>query len=302
MDHAVPLVDLHRHLDGSLRPSTVAALAAGRGAPVPADLPFSPGMGLAEALSRFGFTLTLLESPAAVERVASEMCEDARAEGVTTLEIRFAPQLHRGARPEVILDAALAGAAGRAGLILCGLYGEHPSVLLGLVELAARRRGVVGVDLAGGPLPSHAYRLEDYAAVFHRAEALGLGRTVHAGEGRPPQEIRAAIEVLRAQRIGHGTTLLDDPTVVELVLARGVVIEACPTSNVHTGVIACVEEHPLPRWLELGVRACVCADNTLLSATSAAEELRRVAAIPGMDPAKLRAVVSCGHEAAFVRC
>jgi adenosine deaminase len=297
----LPLADLHRHLDGSLRPATVSELAAERVLEVPPDLPFSPGMGLDAALARFAFTLSLLDTQAAVARVAAEMCEDAAAEGVTTLEIRFAPQLHRGAPPEAILDAALSGVAGRAGLVLCGLYGEPPEILGLLVDAAARRKGVVGIDLAGGPLPGHRHRLADYGPVFRRAEDLGLGRTVHAGEGRPPAEIREAIEILHAQRIGHGTTLLDDPAVVDLVLSRGVVIEACPTSNVHTGVIPRVEAHPLPRWLDLGVRACVCADNTLLSATTAAEELRRVAAVPGMDEAKIRAAVAHGHAGAFSR-
>ncbi len=258
-------------------------------------------MGLEAALSRFAFTLSLLEEPEAVRRVAAEMCEDAAAEGVTTLEIRFAPQLHRGAPPEAILDAALEGAAGRAGLVLCGLYGEPPEVLRRLVEAAATRPGVVGIDLAGGPAPGHAFGMEDYAAAFQRAEALGIGRTVHAGEGRPPAEIRAAVEILRAQRIGHGTTLLDDPAVADLVIARGVTIEACPTSNVHTGVIPSVAAHPLPRWLDRGVRACVCPDNTLLSAVDAPEEHRRAAAIPGMDEDKLRAAIAAGHAAAFRR-
>lgn len=295
----LPLADLHRHLDGSLRPSTVAELADRAGVAVPADLVFSTGMGLEAALARFAFTLSLLTTPESVERVASEMCEDAAAEGVSTLEIRFAPPLHRGAPPEEILDAAISGARGRAGILICGLYGEPPHLLLALIEAAARRRGVVGVDLAGGPMPGHIHRLEDYASVFRRAAELGLGRTVHAGEGRPAAEIRVAVETLGAQRIGHGTTLLDDPAVLDLVLERGVVIEACPTSNVHTGVIAGVEDHPLPRWLSLGVRACVCADNTLLSATTAREELRRVAGIPGMDEARLRAAVEHGHRGAF---
>jgi adenosine deaminase len=296
-----PLADLHRHLDGSLRPATVAELADERGLAVPRDLAFSPGMGLLDALSRFAFTLSLLDTQAAVARVAAEMCEDAAAEGVTRLEIRFAPQLHRAAPPEAILDAALSGAAGRAGIILCGLYGEPPDVLLALVHAGARRRGVVGIDLAGGPSPAHAFRLEDYAPAFRRAEELGLGRTVHAGEGRAVTEVRTAIETLHAQRIGHGTTLLDDPAVVDLVRDRGVTIEACPTSNVHTGAVARVAAHPLPRWLDLGVRACVCADNTLLSGTNAAEELRRVAAIPGMDHAKILRAVQHGHDAAFPR-
>lgn len=307
-----PLADLHRHLDGSLRPSTLAEFAARAGVAVPADLAFSPGMGLDAALSRFAFTLSLLQTPEAVRRVAAEMCEDAAAEGVTTLEIRFAPQLHRGApspwgreRPhtpaEAILDAAVEGAAGRAGIVICGLYGEDPAVLLALVEASASRPGVVGIDLAGGPAEGHQWKLLDYAPAFCRAMDLGLGRTVHAAEGRPAVEIRLAVEALGATRIGHGTTLLEDETALDLVFSRGVVIEACPSSNVHTGVIARLEDHPLPQWIDEGVRVCVCADNTLLSATTAREELERVMRIPGMNEAKRAAVIKTGHQAAFKR-
>lgn len=290
------LADLHRHLDGSLRPATVAELAAARGLAVPPDLTFFPGMGLHAALARFRFTISLLDTLEAIRRVAAEMCEDAVEEGVTTLEIRFAPQLH-GPPIEAVVEAALEGIAGRAGLILCGLYGEDPSVLARLVDAA--RPGVVGIDLAGGPTPTHTIRLADYATPFRRAAERGLGRTVHAGEGRPPAEIREAIEVLGAQRIGHGTTLLDDPAVVDLVLQRGITIEACPTSNFHTGVIPAVAAHPLPRWLDLGVRVCVCSDNTLLSAVTAADEVASAAAMPGMTAEKVSQIVRFGHEAAF---
>jgi adenosine deaminase len=300
--HSPSLADLHRHLDGSLRPSTLAELAEKAGKPVPPDLGFTAAMGLEAALSRFAFTLSLLQEPPTVARIAAEMCDDAAAEGVTTLEIRFAPQLHHGAEPEAIVDAALEGAAGRAGIVLCGLYGEPPDVLQRLVDIAAPRPGVVGIDLAGGPAPGHSFGMRDYAPAFRRARDLGLGRTVHAGEGgRPAEEIRTAVELLGAQRIGHGNTLLDDPEVVALVIERGVTIEACPTSNVHTGIIPSVEAHPLAAWLDAGVRACVCADNTLLSATSAAEELRRVRAIPAMTEEKIARVVATGHEAAFRR-
>src|SRR5690606_34807965 len=159
------------------------------GLDVPADLAFTAGMGLGEALRRFAFTLSLLERPEEVRRVAGEICEDAAEEGVTTLEFRFAPQLHRGAAPGEIVDAALEGTKGRAGLVLCGLYGEPVSTLLALVDVAASRPGVVGIDLAGGPSPAHAVSLEDYAPAFERARSLGLGRTVHAAEGRSPREI-----------------------------------------------------------------------------------------------------------------
>ena len=258
-------------------------------------------MGLEQALARFAFTLSLLQEPAAVQKIAREICEDAAAEGVTTLEIRFAPQLHQGAGMEAIVDAALGGIDGRAGLLLCGLYGEPPELIERLVDIAHTRDGVVGIDLAGGPAPHHRWDMSDYADAFRRARRLGLGTTVHAGEGRPPSEIRTAIEQLHAQRIGHGTTLMDDPNVLDLVLERGVTIEACLTSNMHVGAIERVEDHPLPRWLEAGVKACVCTDNTLLSAVDSHEELRRASAIPGMSAQLLDQVVRNGHAAAFPR-
>ena len=118
------LVELHRHLDGSLRPDTVRELASSLGHSVPPELYFTPGMGLSAALSRFEFTLSLLQERETVARVAHEICLDAHAEGISGLEIRFAPQLHRGASVTDIVDAALEGSADRAGIILCGLYGE----------------------------------------------------------------------------------------------------------------------------------------------------------------------------------
>jgi adenosine deaminase len=291
------LPDLHRHLDGSIRPDTIAELARAAGKAVPSDLAFEPGMGLQAALSRFAFTLSLLQDPATVARIAHEICEDAAADGVTTLEIRFAPQLHGGAPVADIVDAALEGIAGRAGLILCALYGDPPALLDKLVDVA--RHGVVGLDLAGGPSKMQKWTMADYAGAFKRAARLGLGRTVHAGEGRPPDEIRFAIDALGAQRIGHGTTLLDDPGLAAVLIDRQITIEACPTSNWHTGVIDHIGAHPLPRWLEAGVPVCINTDNTLLSAVSSSEEHQRAAGIPGMTPALLERAIRCGHQACF---
>lgn len=293
--------ELHRHLDGSIRPSTLVELATRHQKTVPADLAFSAGMGLSAALSRFAFTLSVLQDPAAVKRVASEMCEDAEAEGVTHLEIRFAPQLHQGASIPAIVDAAVDGVNGRAGLILCGLYGEPPTVLDELVSVAAPRPQVVGIDLAGGPSSTHNFQMGDYAPAFMKAAELGLGRTVHAGEGRPAEEIEVAILALGAERIGHGTTLLQNPRVARLVLEKQITIEACPTSNVHTGIIERVEDHPISTWLDMGIRACICADNTLLSATNIRTEVERVRAIVGMTEEKIQRAIQIGHDAAFHR-
>jgi adenosine deaminase len=294
-----PRADLHRHLDGSLRPSTLTELAAHDGLALPDEIVFRPGMGLAAALARFELTLAVLRTPDRVRRVAAEICEDAIADGVADLEIRFAPQLH-AAPVEAIVDAAIEGCAGRAGVLLCGLYGEAPSVIAKLVDVARTRRGVVGIDLAGAHADAE-HMLRDYAPAFRHAADLGIGRTVHAGEGRPPSEIADAIELLRAERIGHGTTLLDDPAVVDLVLRRGVTIEACPTSNVQTGILASVADHPLPKWLALGVRACICPDNTLFSDTTSSEEHRRARTIPAMTDALLDLAIAHGRAARFVR-
>lgn len=306
-DDLPPLPDLHRHLDGSVRPSTLAELAAAKGRSVPRTLAFRAGMGLDMALKKFAFILSFLQEPAQVRRVAAELVEDATAEDVTTLEVRFAPQLHRGAPVEAIVDAALEGLAGRAGLILCGLYGEPPAVLEQLVEVARTRPGVVGIDLAGGPEPDHRWILEDYRKPFQRAADLGIGRTVHASEGRPPYEVRIAIELLQAQRLGHATTLLevdeDDPRpVVDLVLERGVVIESCPTSNVHTGAVDALDAHPLAAWLKRGVKACINTDNTLLSQTDARKEHEQaVKRIKGLTRPLLEQAIQNGHAGRFVR-
>jgi adenosine deaminase len=295
------LVDLHRHLDGSLRRSTLEAFSEADGVAVPDDFAFHTGMGLDEALARFAFTLARLSTPDRVAQVAAEICEDAAEEGVSTLEIRFAPQLHRGATTAEILDAALDGVGGRAGVLLCGLYGDPPARLEALVDLAIEHDGVVGIDLAGGPAEGDSHRLVDYRPAFRRAGRAGLGTTVHAGEGRPPAEIRDAIEFLGAARIGHGTTLLDDPSVLDLVIERGVTIEACVTSNLHVGAIDSIEDHPIARWLQAGVKVCICTDNTLLSGVDAPTEYGRVLQLPGMSDELLARATHHGHAGAFRR-
>jgi adenosine deaminase len=124
---------------------------------------------------------------------------------------------------------------------------------------------------------------------------------VHAGEGRPPSEIREAVELLHAQRIGHGTTLVDDTSVLDLVRERGVTVEACLTSNLQTGAVDDLAAHPLPRLLQAGIQATVCTDNTLFSDVDAPGEYRRAAALPGVGPAAIEALAGFGHAAAFPR-
>ena len=296
-----PLADLHRHLDGSLRRSTLESFAHEDGVVVPDPLCFLPGMGLDRALACFAFTLARLDRTDRLARVAHEVCQDANNDGVSTLEIRFGPHLHGELPAADALDAVLEGVGDRSGILLCGLYGDPPEAYEALVDLAKTRPGVVGLDVAGAPQPGHSWGLRDYRSPMKRARDLGLGVTVHAGEGRPSEEIRTAIEVLGARRIGHGTTLLEDPALVDLVRERGVTVEACITSNVHVGAIRDAEAHPLARWLAQGVRACVCTDNTLFSDVTSSGEHALAQRLPGMTQALLNTAIDHGHEARFPR-
>jgi adenosine deaminase len=199
------------------------------------------------------------------------------------------------------VDAAIDGCQGRAKLILCVLYGDSPALAEELVQTAVTRPEVVGLDLAGAPYPGCPYQMRDYRPAFQMATDIGLGRTVHAGEGRPPDEIAQAILQLEAQRIGHGTTLLKDFRVLDLVLKNNITIEACLTSNLHVDAVPSIEEFPLPKWMKLGVRTCICTDNTLLSNVSSSSEHQLALTIPNMKQQYLNTCIENGHTAAFKR-
>jgi adenosine deaminase len=295
--------DLHRHLDGSLRESTVHELAKELKLEVPSDLYFKPHMDLDSALAYFGFTLSLLQNKKNIVRVASEIYKDAKADGVDLLEVRFGPHLHldQGLKLEEVIDSALEGLDGRAGLILCGLYGDDPKLIESFVELSKNRKGIVALDLAGGPSSAQNFCLEDYAGAYAKAAEYGLGRTVHASEGRPAEEIITAIEKLHAQRIGHGVTLLESEKAIQMVLDKNIVIEACPTSNLQCGVIPSYEEHPIAAWLDLGVKVCLNTDNTFFSQISSSEEHQKALSIKGMDLVKLDKAIDNGLLAGFDR-
>ena len=297
------MIELHCHLDGSLRFNTLQKLAARQGIPVPIprEVGFHKGMSLQTALKKFKLTLSVLQQPKAVTKVTREICEDAEATGVHSLEIRFAPQLHSGAPMDTIVDAAIDGLDWNANLILCGLYGEPPEILSNLVDIAKTRPRIVGIDLAGGPLPTHKWSLFDYIKPFSEAKRHGIGRTVHAAEGRSPKEIEVAINFLHAQRIGHGTTILEDQKVVDLVREKNVVLEACITSNVHTGVIDSFGAHPIKQWIEQDIPVSICSDNTLMSNTDLSIETMNTKYLCGLTDKHLQKTYDWGRQALFRR-
>ena len=290
------MIELHCHLDGSIRK---AALVDFLGFD-PSDIYFHKGMGLANALKSFETILGTLQTPDLVKTAVENLCTDLTFSGVYEAEIRFAPQLHYGAPIEEIVDAAQAGLYGNKKLVLCGLYGEHPNVLNRLVETARTREKVVGIDLAGAPSPNDRWSLMDYSEAFTKAKTYGLGRTVHAGEGRSPKEIEVAINFLHAQRIGHGLTVLDDWKTKDLVLQKDVLIEACLTSNYHTGCIKEYSDHPMKQWIKEGIKFAICADNTLLSQTDLENELHLSRVHCGLTKQEVKQTQLWAREKAFL--
>ena len=261
--------ELHLHIDGSLRKETLQEWCP--------DLHvhsfgFRRGMTLQECLSCFATTVGALNSPERMERAVREACEDQKKIGVNRTELRFAPHIH-GIDTKKMVDAATRGLDKDTTLILCGLYGENPKTFETLVEIAKSNTKIVGIDIAGGPKKTDKYGLHHYVDAFSEAKKYDIGRTAHVGEGRPASEIVDAILMLDLERVGHACSLLESQRAVDLVLDRGIVVEACPTSNTHTGIYKVPSQHPIKRWIDKGVRVSVCADNSLMSGTNTVAEL-----------------------------
>lgn len=261
--------ELHLHIDGSIRKSTLKEWCP--------DLDvhsfgFRKGMSLQDCLSCFRTTVSALNTPRRMQRAVREICEDQKKIGVNKTELRFAPHIH-GVDTKEMVAAATSALDNDTNVILCGLYGENPKTFELLVDIAKNNDRVVGLDIAGGPKVTDKYGLHHYVDAFVEAKKYGIGRTAHLGEGRSANEIIDGILLLDLQRIGHACSLLQSSRALDLVKDRSIVIEACPTSNIHTGIYTTPADHPIQRWIEKGIRVSVCADNSLMSGTNTISEL-----------------------------
>lgn len=285
---ALPKAELHVHLDGSLRPETMIALAAEQRVELPSTDPealrrwmvVDDARNLEEYLARFEHTIALLQTPAAIARVAREMVEDAAADGLQYLEVRYCPRLStRGglSMDEVIaaewdgLQQGMAATGVVARIINCALRHEDPEVSVAIAEHSVRMRshGVVGFDLAGGEAGRPP---EQHREAFDLAARGGLGITVHAGEAAGWRSIFEAIHSCHATRIGHGTRLFEDPALQDYVRDRRILIEVNLTSNVQTHAVADAASHPLRRYLDAGLAVTLCTDNWLMSGVTLSGE------------------------------
>jgi adenosine deaminase len=323
-DHALrrlPKAELHLHLDGSLRPGTVEELAREHGL-VAADAPPGAAMarvrvtrraGLAEALRAFEVLLPLLRHRESLARVTSELVEDLAADGVVYAELRFCPRLVAAegqSLDQVLATVGEAAAAAEAAtgtrvvLLACLMGGVDPEWNRPVLEAAIRRMdaGVVGVDLAGPVEDRSAAWVDAHAAMFERARASGLCVTIHAGEAEPPTAIRTALDRYRADRIGHATSLADDPELLAEVVERRVVLEACPRSNYWTRTRAelpALADHPVGRLLEAGARVCLNTDDRSLFGNDLSSEFRVVAEAHGLGDRQLATLAANGFAGAF---
>lgn len=300
----LPKVLLHEHLDGGLRVATLLELLQARGLDAPAGDPHAlegwfadraQAGSLVDYLRGFALTVAAMASLPALERVAHEAAEDALADGVLLAEFRIAPLLFEpfGLAPEAVVEALLAGLARSplpSGLILCAMRHEPAARSERVARLAAcyRGQGVVALDLAGAEA---GHPPGDHAAAIAHARDAGLGLTLHAGEADVGERVLEAAR-LGATRIGHGVRLLDllrgprrDAVLAELH-ERGVHLEVCPTSNVHTGAAASIGTHPIvPLW-RAGVGLSYHTDNRLMSQVTHSGEalaLLREAALTEAD-------------------
>ncbi|MFP5331751.1 MAG: adenosine deaminase [Acidimicrobiia bacterium] len=316
-----PKVVLHEHLDGGLRPATILELADQIGYD---ELPERDvealaawfvrtvkGGGLPGYLKTFDHTIAVLQTAPALERVAYESVVDLAADGVIYAEVRFAPELNTraGLTIDAVLEAALAGLARGSretgtgvGLIVDGM--RHESRTREAAEAAVRWRdgGVVGFDIAG---PEAGYPPTAHLDAFRTAAAGGLGITIHAGEADGLESIAAALHDCGAQRLGHGVRIVDDieddrlgPLAAE-VHDRAVPLELCPRSNVDTGAVPTLADHPIDRLLRLGFAVTVNCDNRLMSGTSPSDELAALVDTFGWGEEEVRAVTRNAAAVAF---
>jgi len=321
---ALPKAVLHEHLDGGLRVGTVLELAESVGHTLPANdhaglaAWFHQGRSgsLERYLEAFEHTIAVMQTPEAIERVASESVHDLAADGVVYAEVRFDPGLctREGLSREDVLEAATAGVAGAVKetgidvhVIACALRHLHDSELAARAAVRFKDHGVVGFDLAG---PEAGFPPDAHMAAIMLIRESGLGLTLHAGEGDGPHSIWRAIALCGAQRIGHGVHIADDHRVVDGALtdlspfARSVrdhrvPLEVAITSNLHTASYADAENHPFGSLFRSGFNVSLNTDNRLMSDVTVSSEYSLAAQAHQLSMEDLGTITVNAIEAGF---
>lgn len=305
---AFPKVSLHDHLDGGLRLQTIIELAADTGHVLPADSADDLGRWFADSadsgsleryLATFAQTLAVMQTAPSLRRVAAEFVEDLATDGVIYGEARWAPEQHLTAG----LTAAQAIEAVRDGLaegmatcrargneievrqLLTAMRQSEPTRKIAELALRYRHDSVAGFDIAG---PEKGYPPSRFLESFQLLRREGVYYTIHAGEADGCESIWEAVQVCGANRIGHGVAIVDDirhdtvggaalGELAAYILSEQIPLEMCPSSNLQTGAVVSIAEHPIYRLDQLGYRVTVNPDNRLMSATTLTREFALLA-------------------------
>ena len=315
----LPLIDLHRHLDGNVRLTTILDLAQQHQLPLPAYTleELRPHIQVTEPLDdimtyfqKFNWMVSVFADLDACRRVAYENVLDAAAEGIDYIELRFSPWFMaepHGLDPVGVVAAVVEGIEqGRAEVRgtkvnLIGIISRTYGVAVGFKELDAlltRKDDLVGLDLAGDEARFPASLFIEH---FKRARDAGWGITVHAGESAGPESIRSAIRDLGATRIGHALCLLEDPALVDDMLAHEIGIESNLTSNVHTNSVPSYAAHPLKKMLDLGLLATINTDDPGISPVMLRDEFEIAAPKAGLTKADTRKAQENAVKLAFLQ-
>ncbi len=287
----LPKVELHRHLEGSLRLETLIEIARTH----ELTLPLRPGLrSLVQMqpddpltfetfLSKFETLRLFYLSPEIIARMTREVIADAAADHIRYLELRFTPVALSRARKfaisevmDWVCESARAAAQEfgvRTRLIASVNRHEPPSLAEEVIRLAVERmsKGIVGLDLAGNEVH---FPAQPFVEIFHAAKNSGLFLTIHAGEWAGAENVRFAIENLQADRIGHGVRVLEDTNVVALARERGTAFEVCVTSNYQTGAVSSKLQHPIIQMLNAGLNVTLNTDDPSISNICLSDEYR----------------------------
>ena len=315
--HRLPKTDLHVHLDGSLRISTILDLAQKEGIDLGADNEkklinkIGPGRmheSLNKYLEGFDLTLKVLQTPESLYRAAYELAEDNHKENVHYFEVRYSPILHtqKGLSPTVILDSVVEGLKDaerdfgiKSGVIVCGIRNISPQVSLEMAELAVafKNRGVVGFDLAGA---EYNYPAKDHLDAFTLILSNNINVTIHAGEAYGPDSIHQALHYCGSHRIGHGTRLRENGDLLNYVNDHRIPLEICLSSNIQTQAAKTMQRHPFKFYLDLGLRVTLNTDNRLITNTTMTDEYLVAYKEFDLNPQNILDLVINGVKSAFI--
>ncbi|WP_110926430.1 adenosine deaminase [Bacillus massiliglaciei] len=312
----LPKIELHCHLDGSLRVETVIDIAEKEGVPLPAYnqeelkkelvAPLECE-SLDEYLKRFFLPNSVMQSRESLRRITFELFEDAAKENVKYMEVRFGPQLHtvKGLSLEEVIQSVIDGMREaesqyeiKGNIILSCLRSMSVESAFEVVEKGREflGKGVVAIDLCAAEQAGFS---EKFAEPIALAREYGYRVTIHAGETGIGKNVLEAVELLGAERIGHGVFIKDDTEAYRKVKETGVVLEMCPTSNIQTKAVQQFSEHPIYTFHKDGIKVTINTDNRTVSDTTMQKEIGLVNEAFHLSEEDYRQIYVNSVEAAF---